>query len=129
MLVDADSPYESNRKRDLCETHRRNYVSAANKPVSTKTNCKPARIMSCNKPVIFSPVYKSLHASNICSVSKTVPCSVRCKPVNALISSEPFKPFVLCKPVSFDNTSTAKEFNSFKACVRYFLSNFYFCTK
>ena len=49
--------------------------------------------MSCNKPVIFSPVYKSLHASNICSVSKTVPCSVRCKPVNALISSEPVKPF------------------------------------
>ena len=40
-------------------------VTFTSKPVSTKTVCKPVRIVSYNKPVIFSPVDKSFHASNI----------------------------------------------------------------
>ena len=57
------SPYSNNCNRDLCETHGSNYASSTKKPVSTKTVC----IVGCNKPAIFSPAYKSLHASNICS--------------------------------------------------------------
>ena len=72
--------------------------------------------MSCNKPVILSPVYKSVHAINNC-VSKTAPCSVSCKPVSALIRSEPVKSFVTCKPVCFSNISIAKEFNSVNYCL------------
>ena len=72
--------------------------------------------MSCNKTIIFSPVYKSLHASNI-YIRKTVRCSVICKPVSALISSEPVKSFVTCKPVCFSNVSMAKEFNSVNYCL------------
>ena len=56
--------------------------------MTTKTVCKSVHIVSCNKPVIVSPVSKSLHASKICS-GKTVRCSVSTKPVSALISSEP----------------------------------------
>ena len=41
--------------------------------------CKPARIVNYNKPFIFSPVYKSRDAGNI-FISKTVRCSVSCKP-------------------------------------------------
>ena len=74
------SPYSIICNCDLCETHGSNYVSSTSKPVSTRTVCKPAHIVSCNKPVIFSPVYKSHHACNIC-ISKTVCCSVSCKPV------------------------------------------------
>ena len=110
------SPYSNNCNRDLFETHGSNYVSSTSKPVSAKTVCKPARIMSCNKPVIFSPVYKSLHTSNIC-ISKTVRCSVSCKLVSTLISSEPVKPFVTCTPVCFSNVSMAKEFNSVNYCL------------
>ena len=83
-----DSPYSNNCNRDLCETHGSNYVSSTSKPVTTKTVCKSVRIVSCNKPVIVSPVSKSLHTSKICS-GKTVRCSVSTKPVSALISSEP----------------------------------------
>ena len=60
------STFSNNYNCALCETHGSNYVSSTNKPVSTKTVCKPVFIMSCKKSVIFSPIYKSLHASNIC---------------------------------------------------------------
>ena len=66
------------------------YVSSMSKPVNTKTVCKSVHIMSCIKPVIFTPVYKSLHASNIC-IGKTDHCSISTKPVIALVSSEPVK--------------------------------------
>ena len=72
--------------------------------------------MSCNKPVIFSPVYKSRHAGNIC-ISKTVRCSVSCKPVSTLINSDPVKSFVTCKTVCFSNVSMTKEFNSVSYCL------------
>ena len=84
ILCLRHSPYSNNCNRELCETHVSNYVSFTSKSVSTKTVCKSILIMSCNKPVIFSPVYKSLHASKICIV-KTVRCSVSTKPVSALI--------------------------------------------
>ena len=71
--------------------------------------------MTSNKPVIFS-IYKSLHASNIC-ISKTVCCSVSCKPVSTLISSEPVKSFVTCKPVCFSNVNMVKEFYSVNYCL------------
>ena len=71
------------------------------------------RIVSCNKPVILSLVYKSLHSRNI---SETVCCSISCKPVSALISSEPVKSFVMCKPICFSNVSIAKNFNSVNYC-------------
>ena len=74
-------------------------VSSNSKPVSTKTFCKSVRIMSCNKPVVFSPVYKYLRARN--SISKTVCCSISCKPVSALISTEPVKSFVTYKFICF----------------------------
>ena len=80
MLINVNSPYSIICNCDLCETHGSNYVSSTSKRVSTRTVCKPAHIVSCNKPVIFSPVYKSHHACNIC-ISKTVCCSVSCKPV------------------------------------------------
>ena len=86
------------------------------KTVSTKTVCKPARIGSCNKPVIFSPVYKSRHAGNIC-ISKTVRCSVSSKPVSTLINNDPFKSFVTWKTVCFSNVSMTKEFNSVSYCL------------
>ena len=54
------SLYPNSCKRDLCETHGSDYVSSTSKPVSTKTVCKHVCIVSCNEPVIFSPVYKSL---------------------------------------------------------------------
>ena len=73
-------------------------------------------IVSCNKPVIFSPVYKSLHAGKIC-FGKTVCCSISTKPVSALISSEPVKSFVISKPVCFSNVTFAKEFNSVNYCL------------
>ena len=41
-----------------CKRHSSNYVSPTSKPVSTKTVCKPVRIMNYNKTVIFSTVYK-----------------------------------------------------------------------
>ena len=72
------SPYSIICNRDLCETHGSNYVSSTSKPVSTKTVCKPARIVSCNKLDIFSQVGKSRYSSNIC-ISKSVRCSVSCK--------------------------------------------------
>ena len=81
------SSSSNNCNRDLCETHGSNYVSSASKSVSTKTVCKLVRMESCNKPAIFSPVYKSFHASCICN-SKTARCSVSCKPVSAFISDE-----------------------------------------
>ena len=55
-------------------------------------------VLCCNKPVIFSPVYKSRHASNI-FINKTVCCSVSYKPESTLINSEPVKSFVTCKTV------------------------------
>ena len=85
-------------------------------PVSTKTVCKPACIVSCNKPVIFSPVYKSRHAGIIC-ISKTVRCSVSCEPVSTLIKSDPVKSFATGKIVCFSNVSMAKEFNSVNYCL------------
>ena len=85
-------------------------------PVSTKTVCKPACIVSCNKPVIFSPVYKSRHAGIIC-ISKTVRCSVSCEPVSTLINSDPVKSFATGKIVCFSNVSMAKEFNSVNYCL------------
>ena len=78
--------------------------------------CKPASIVSCNKPVIFSPVYKSRHAGNICT-SKTVCCSLSCKLASTLIHSDPVKSFVTCKTVCFSNVSMAKEFNSVNYCL------------
>ena len=60
--------------------------------------------------LLFFPMYKSLHAINI-SISKTVCFSISFKPISALISSEPVKYFVTCKPVCFSNVSTANEFN------------------
>ena len=54
--------------------------------------------------------------SHIC-ISETVRCSVSCKSVSVLISSEPVKSFVSCKPVCFSNVSMAKEFDS----VNYYL--------
>ena len=63
------TPYSNNCNRDLCETHDSYYVSSTSKPVGTKTVCKPVPIVSCNKPVISSPVYKSLRASNILLVT------------------------------------------------------------
>ena len=110
------SPYSIICNCDLCETHGSNYVSSTSKPVSTRTVCKPAHIVSCNKPVIFSPVYKSHHASNIC-ISKTVCCSVSCKLISTLIKSEPVKSFVMCKTVCVSNVSMAKEFNSVNYCL------------
>ena len=83
---------------------------------STKTVCKPASIVSCNEPDIFSPVYKSRHAGNIC-ISKTVRCSVNCEPVSTLINSDPVKSFVTCKIDCFSNVSMAKEFNSVNYCL------------
>ena len=106
------SPYSNNCNIDLCGIHGSNYASSTKKPVSTKTVC----IVGCNKPVIFSPAYTSLHAFNIC-ISKNVRCGVSCKPVSALISSEPVKSFVTCKPVCFSNVSTTKEFNSVNYCL------------
>ena len=105
------SPYLNNCNCDLCETHSSNYISSTSKPVSTKTVCKPVCIVSCNKPVIFSSVYKSSHASNVC-ISKTACCSVSCKPVSALIIRESVKSFVTCKPVCFSNVSITEEFHS-----------------
>ena len=67
--------------------------------------------MNCNKLVIFSPVYKFCPTGNIC-ISKTVCCSVSCKPVSTLINSDSVKSFVMCKIVCFSNDSMAKEFNS-----------------
>ena len=78
--------------------------------------CKPARIVSCHKPFIFSPVYKSCHAGNIC-ISITVHCSVSCKPVSTFINSDPVKSFVTCKTGFFSNVSMAKEFNSVNYCL------------
>ena len=69
------SPYANNCNCDLWEIHDSNYVSSMSKPVSTKTVCKSVCIVSCNKPIIFSPVYKSLHASKIC-IDKTVRCRI-----------------------------------------------------
>ena len=69
------------------------------------------RHVSCNKPVIFSSVNKSLHTNDI-SISKTVPCSISCKPVSALISSEPVKSFVTSKPFCFSDVRIAKDFKS-----------------
>ena len=110
------SSSSNNCNRDLCETHGSNYVSSTSKSVSTKTVCKLVRMVSCNKPAIFSPVYMSLHAS--CnSISKTAHCSVSCKPVSAFISGEIVKPFVTCKPVCFKNVSMAKKFNSANYCL------------
>ena len=71
--------------------------------------------MSCAGPVIFSPAYKSLRASNI-GITKTVCCSISCKPVSALINSEPVKSFVTCKLVSFSNVGIANDFNSVSCC-------------
>ena len=70
-----------------CETHGSTYVSYTSKPVSYKTVYNPARIVSCNKPVIFSPVYKSCHTGNIC-ISKTARCSLICNSVGTLINSD-----------------------------------------
>ena len=72
--------------------------------------------MNCNKLVIFSPVYKFCPTGNIC-ISKTVCCSVSCKPVSTLINSDPVKLFVTCKTVCFNNVSMAKEFNSVNYCL------------
>ena len=92
----------------ICETHGTNYVSSTSKPVSTKTACKPARTVSCNKHVIFSPISKFRHASNIC-ISKSVRFNVNCKS------------FVTCKTVCFSNVSMVKEFTSVNYClVSYF---------
>ena len=96
--------------------HGSNNVSSTSKPVSTKTVCKPVRIVSCNKPVIFSPVYKSRHARNIC-ISKSARCSVICKPVSTFINSDSVKSFFTCKTVYFSNVSMAKEFNSVNYCL------------
>ena len=72
--------------------------------------------MSFNKPVIFSPVYKSRHVNNVC-ISKTVRCSVSCKPLSTLINSQPVKSFLMYKTVCFSNVSMAKEFNSVNYCL------------
>ena len=118
-LVHADkgkrSTSSNNCNRASYETHGSNYVSSTSKPVSTKTVCKPVCIVSCNKSVIFSPVYKSLCASNV-SINKTVCYSISCKPVSALISSEPVKFFATCKSVCFSNVRIAKNFNSVNYC-------------
>ena len=68
-----------------CKTYGINYVSSMSKPVSTRPICKPVRILSFNKPVLFTP--KSLCASDI-SMKKPFHSSIRSKPVSALISSE-----------------------------------------
>ena len=47
------STFSNNCNCDLCETHGSNYVRSKSKPVNTKTVCKPVRIVSNNKPVIF----------------------------------------------------------------------------
>ena len=78
-----------------------NYVSSTSKPASIKTVCK--RIVSCNKPVIFAPIYKPCHNGHTC-ISKTVCCSVSCKYLNLV------KSFVICKTVCCSNVSMAKEF-------------------
>ena len=90
------SPHSIICNCDLCETHGSNYVSSTSKPVSTET--VKLHVLCCNKPVIFSPVYKSRHASNI-FINKTVCCSVNYKPESTLINSEPVKSFVTCKTV------------------------------
>ena len=110
------SPYANNCNCDLWEIHDSNYVSSMSKPVSTKTVCKSVCIVSCNKPIIFSPVCKSLHASKIC-IDKTVRCCINTEPVSGLISSEPVKSFVTRKPVCFSSVSMAKEFNSVNYCL------------
>ena len=53
---------------------------------------------------------------NIC-ISKAFRCSVGCKPVSALISSEPVKSFVTYKPACFSNVSMTKEFTSVNYCL------------
>ena len=88
---------------------------STSKPVSTKIFCTPVRIMSCNKPVVFSPVYKFLRTSNS-RISKTVCCSISCKLVSALISTEPVKSFVTCKSICFSNVSIGKNLNSVNYC-------------
>ena len=72
------STYSIICNQDLRETHGSNYASSTSKLFSTKTVCKPARIVGCNKLVIFSPVYKSRHSGHIC-ISKAIRCSVSCK--------------------------------------------------
>ena len=80
---------------NFCGRHGSNFVGPTSEVITTKTVCKAVRIVSINKLVIFSPVSKSPYASNI-SISENVCCSVSCKPVSALISSEPVKSFVTC---------------------------------
>ena len=101
------STFSKNCNYDLCETHGSNCISFTNELASTKIVCKPVRNLSSNKPVIFSPIYKSPLSSNI-FISETVCCIVNCKPVSALISSEPVKSFITCKPVCFSNITMAK---------------------
>ena len=60
--------------------------------------------MICKKPVIFF-LFTSLLALVILV---SVCCSISCKPVNALISSEPAKSFVKCNPICFSIVSVAK---------------------
>ena len=109
------STFPKNFNHPLCETHGSTYVSSASKPVNNKTVCKLVRIWSCSEPVIFSSVYKSLHASNI-SIGETVCCSISCKSVSDLIGSEPVKSFFTCKPVCFSKVSIAKDVNSVNYC-------------
>ena len=87
----------------------------ASKSVRTGIVWKSVCIVSCNKSIIFSPVYKSLCTSNI-SNSKPVHWCISCKPVTALISSKPVKSFVTCKPVCFSNVSIAINFTSDNYC-------------
>ena len=96
----------------LCQTHCSN--CSKSKLIATRSICKPVHIVSCDHPVIFSPVYKFFNASNV-NISKTVCCSVSCKSVSNLIISEPvYTFFVMCKPVCFSNASKTK--NSIYYC-------------
>lgn len=105
MLINVKhSTFSNNGNRALCEIPSKNYVSSTSKLVCTKTVCKPVCIVICKKPVIFF-LFTSLLALVILV---SVCCSISCKPVNALISSEPAKSFVTCKPVCFSIVSVAK---------------------
>ena len=66
------------------KTHVSDSVISMSKCAGTTFICNTGHIGSCIKPVIFSPVYKSLHASYI-SIDKPVRSSINCKPVKFFI--------------------------------------------
>lgn len=71
--------------------------------------------MNCNKPVFFLLFTNfSMNRSNI---SKTICCSISCKPVSVLVSGGPVKSFIVMRK-SFENSNfiKAKTFNSGSYC-------------